>query len=102
MKRFIWLVIIMAGVLLVLAAQDINIVITKGDRPAIAIPDLHGSGNAQNFMGPFNQTLHGDIESSGLFKIVPLTSMPQFKPQRPSDFVTPPPVDNNPRPRRGE
>src|SRR5579872_5199275 len=102
MKRLSWLVIIMAAVLLALAAQDLNITITKGDRPAIAIPELHGSGNAQSFMGAFNQTLRGDIDSAGLFKMVPVTSMPAFKPQQPSDFVNPPAPVNNPRPRRGE
>ena len=102
MKRLFWLITAMAAGLLALVAQDINLRIINGERPAIAIPELHGAGNAQNFMGAFNQTLHGDIDSSGLFKMVPLTSMPLFKPQQPSDFTNPTPPPTNPRPRRGE
>ncbi len=103
MKRFVCLAIATAGALAVLTAQvDFRGKITNGEKPTIAIPVFQGSGNAQNFMGAFNQTLRADVDSAGLFKITPTTMMPQFTPQQPSDFVTPPPVSENPRPKRGD
>lgn len=103
MKRFVCLAIAAAGALAVLTAQvDFRGKITNGEKPTIAIPVFQGSGNAQNFMGAFNQTLRADVDSAGLFKITPTTMMPQFTPQQPSDFVTPPPVSENPRPKRGD
>src|SRR5579863_2253506 len=104
MRKTIWLAITMAGALVALAfAQDISAIISKsGAKPTIAIPEFRGTGTAQNFMGAFNQTLRSEIEGSALFNIVPQTSMPLFKPQQPSDFVTPPPADNNSRPKRGQ
>lgn len=104
MKKSICLVVAAAGALVLLAAQDVDYrgYIKGGTTPTIAIPTFRGSGNAQGLMSTFNQTLRGDIQDSGLFKIVPTSMMPLFTPQQPSDFVTPPPVENNPRPRRGE
>lgn len=103
MKRFIWLAILAAAVLFAVAAQDLNITISKtGAKPTLAIPALRGSGAAESHMSVFNQTLRSDVESSGLFKLVPTTSMPLFTPQQPSDFVTPPPAPDTTRPRRGE
>src|SRR5271157_3431731 len=102
MKRFLCLGIVAAGAMAVLIAQDFRFKITGGELPTIAIPVFRGAGNAQNFMGAFNQTLRSDVDSAGLFKMVPVTSLPLFTPQQPSDFVTPPPVVNNPRPRKGE
>src|SRR5437899_603569 len=63
--------------------------ITKGDRPAIAIPDLRGAGEAQALMPAFNQTLWGDITGAGIFKMIPKTSYPTTVPQQPSDFTQP-------------
>jgi TolB protein len=80
-----------AGAMLLLAQQstiDIG-TITKGERPAIAIPDLRGSGEAQAVMGAFNQTLWADINGAGIFKMIPKTSYPTFVPQQPSDFQQP-------------
>lgn len=86
---------------LVLAAQqsDVLIKITKGERTAIAVPDFRGSGEAQQFMDAFNQTLFADLESSGLFRMVPKSMYPLETPQRPQDF-RPPLVPATP-PRRG-
>ncbi len=72
MKRFVLLAVLAAGGLAVLTAQvDFRGKISGGELPTIAIPVFHGSGAAQNFMATFNQTLRSDIESAGLFKMVP-------------------------------
>jgi TolB protein len=77
-----------AALLLALAAQqsDVIIKLTQGERPAIALPDLRGSGAAQPLMSAFNETLYGDLEASGLFKIAPKSMYPLQVPQQPSDF----------------
>jgi TolB protein len=81
----------LAGALCLLHGQDATIKITHTDAtPAIAIPEFRGSGDAQNFMAAFNETLSADVKSSGRFKLVPRTSMPTFVPQQPSDFQQPP------------
>src|SRR4051794_17210900 len=80
-----------AGTILLLAQQstvDLG-VITKGDRPAMAIPDLRGAGEAQGLMPAFNQTLWADISGAGIFKMIPKTSYPTSVPQQPSDFTQP-------------
>lgn len=104
MKRIICLAIAAAGALAVLTAQvDFKTTISGGKAPKIAIPVFRGSGNAQTYMNAFNQTLRSDIESCGLFDMVPATSMPQFVPQQPSDFTAPAPAaPEGRRPRRGE
>lgn len=93
MKRAIWVVIGVFGLLLALVAQqsDITIKIWEGQRPAMAVADFRGSGAAQGVMAAFNQTLWDDLEGSGLFKMVPRTSYPVQTPQQPSDFREPPP-----------
>jgi TolB protein len=93
MRRIFWFAIASFGALLVLVAQDVRITLQQGERPAIAIPDFRGSGTAQNFMGPFNETLWSDVEQSGILKMVPKTMYPVSAPQRPSDFGEPPPVE---------
>jgi TolB protein len=87
-----------------LAAQDYDFkgIITKGERPAIAIPDFRGEGQVQGFMAAFNQTLQADVASAGLLKMVPKTMFPAAIPQQPSDFRQPPPVVQAPRSRRGQ
>jgi TolB protein len=102
MKRLIWLAMVAAAALAVLAAQDINMRIINGQRPTIALPDLRGAGDAQKFMAAFNETLQGDIQGSGYFKIAPKTSYPLNIPQQPSDFVTPPPPAPPQRGRRNQ
>src|SRR6266700_3447952 len=93
MKKLICFALASAGALLVLTAQDARIIIdrTQGVIPVIALPDFRGSGDAQKFMGAFNETLFSDVNGSGLLKIVPKTSLPVFVPQQPSDFQQPPP-----------
>jgi TolB protein len=92
MKKLICFGLASAGALLLLA-QDatINVPRTQGAIPIIAIPDFRGSGDAQKFMSAFNETLYNDVNSSGLLKIVPKTSLPLFVPQQPADFQQPAP-----------
>jgi TolB protein len=87
---------------LVLTAQDIKIVITGEQRPALAIPDFRGSGAAQSWMGAFNQTLWSDISNSPVVKTVPKTTYPPNAPQQPSDFREPSAAPQTPRGRKGE
>jgi len=88
MKKFFWLTAGLTGVLLVLAAQqsDVIIKLEGGARPAIALPDLRGTGAAQPLMNAFNETLYDDLDASGLFKMVPKTMYPLQVPQQPTDF----------------
>jgi TolB protein len=96
MKRSTWLLLALCPVLLILVwqdgiAQDIKVTIEGGQRVAIAIPDLRGTGAAQNLMPAFNETMWGDIANSGVVKMVPKTMYPTTVPQQPSDFREPPP-----------
>jgi TolB protein len=103
MKKAICLVLLLAGVFLILDAQSqtdiVGIISKEAGRPFIAIPDLKGSGEAQQFMTAFNGTLWGDVSGSGVFRMVPKTMYPLNPPQQPSDFVQPPPL---PEPTRGK
>ncbi|HWQ55713.1 MAG TPA: hypothetical protein VN442_18645 [Bryobacteraceae bacterium] len=97
MKRIIWIGIGLFGLLLMLAAQDVDLQVklTAGARPAIAIPDYNGSGRAAALMGTFNSTVFADVEASGLFKMVSKSMMPVKVPQQLSEFrepAAPPPV----------
>ena len=69
--------------------SDVQIKLTQGERAAIAVPDLRGSGDAQKFMDAFNQIMFNDLDSSGLFRMVPKTMYPLETPQRPQDFRPP-------------
>jgi TolB protein len=82
-----------------LTAQDINGVITQGERPAVAVPDLRGSGDAQQYMDGFNDTLWNELSGSGVLKMVAKSMYPLEIPQQPADFK--PPTVTNPV-RRGE
>ncbi len=68
-----------------LAAQG-NVVIDingPGGKGSMAVPDFRGSGDAQKFMGTFNQTLWNELDQSGAFRMVPKTSYPLQVPQMP-------------------
>ncbi|MBM3773705.1 MAG: hypothetical protein FJW37_00910 [Acidobacteria bacterium] len=71
--------------------SDIIVKLSQGQRPAIAVPDMRGLAAAQQHMGAFNRTLFSDLESSGLFRMVPKTMYPLQNPQRPEDFREPSP-----------
>ena len=89
-KLFVWGVLALGA--LTLAAQvDYRGKIVGEATVAIAIPDMRGAGAAAGFAGAFNQTLWGDIQGSGLFKLVPKTMYPLNPPQQPTDLSVPPP-----------
>jgi TolB protein len=91
-KKIAWIGLGAAAAAILLAAQqqsDIFIKLTKGDKVAIAVPDLRGAGEAQQYMNVFNQTLWSDLESSGLYYMVPKSMYPLQVAQRPEDFRPP-------------
>jgi TolB protein len=99
MRKLIWFALAAGAGLVAVTAQtpDFRINIVGDPHRTIAIPDFRGSGAAQSWMGPFNQTLWSDISSSPVVKTVPKTSYPLTIPQQPSDFREPPPVAETPR-----
>jgi TolB protein len=78
---------------------DITGVITSTERPAIAITDMRGAGDAQMFMNVFNATLWDEVSNAGILKMVSKSLYPLDVPQRPQDFR--PPTTTTPV-RRGE
>ena len=77
---------------ILLQAQQGKIVVDVskgGDKPAIAIPDMRGSGVTEVIMNPFNATLWDELNGAGVFKMIPKTSYPVDVPQRPADFRAP-------------
>lgn len=100
--KTVWIAFAGAATILLWAApQDFTGVIKKGERPALAVPDFRGDGQAQAFMGAFNQTLWSDLDGAAIFKMVPKSYYPSTVPQQLSDFRVPPAADNTP-PRRGQ
>src|SRR5690348_1585319 len=99
MKKIIWLAVATCTGLLA-QGPEFRILIQEGQRPAMAVPDFRGSGAVQGLMGTFNQTLWGDLDSAGLFKMVPKTLYPITVPQQPSDFKEPPAEKPRSRSRR--
>ena len=95
MKKLVLLLSLPAVFWLALPAQDFSGSIVGGQKVTIAVPDFRGSGNAQPLMGVFNLTLWTDLQSSGLFKLVPKTSYPLSPPQQPQDFVANPAPGQN-------
>jgi TolB protein len=76
-----------AATLVLLAQSNVIIDISKaGGKGTIAIPDFRGTGDAQRFMGTFNQTLWSEIDQSGAFKMAPKTFYPLQVPQTAQDF----------------
>jgi TolB protein len=79
----------LAGLFLALVAQQSDVVIPvikDQDRPALALPDLRGTGAAQPLMNAFNETLFNDLDAAGIFKLVPKSMYPLQVPQQPTDF----------------
>lgn len=77
-----------AGALL-LTGQEISGRITSAERPAIAVIDFRGAGDAQRVMDPFNQTLWDELAGSGVLKMVSKSLYPLNVPQQPQDFHAP-------------
>ena len=99
MRKRLPLLLATAAALGVLCAQeqaDIRIIISQGERPTVAVPDLRGTGEAQAVMNAFNATLFSDLQDSGYFKMAAKSMFPLTVPQRPEDFK--PPAGTPPRP----
>ena len=63
MKRTILLSSIGLSIVACIGAQQIKEDISKRvEKPAIAVPDFRGAGDAQEFMGVFNSTLFNDLD----------------------------------------
>ena len=76
-----------------LLAQDIETWIRNaGGKPALAVVDFRGAGQASGFMSSFNSTLWNDLQNSGLFEMRPKSMYPLNNPQRPEDIR---PEDNH-------
>lgn len=60
--------------------------ILGGKKAKIAVPDFHGSGEAEKLMPTFNKVLWDELSGAGLFDMVPKTMLPPSNPQRPQDF----------------
>jgi TolB protein len=92
-RKIIWVTAIAALPAAVLLAQDIQVWITAtaGAKPALAVVDFRGSGEAQPLMSAFNSTLYNDLQSSALFDLRPKSFFPLNNPQQPSDLVRPEP-----------
>lgn len=87
MKKILFLGFTCAALWLLVAQQKSDMIINLigGQRPVIAIPDFRGSGEAQQYMGVFNQTLYSEIDNSGVFKVVSSSMLPRMHPQVPQD-----------------
>ena len=70
--------------------------ITSSERPAIAVADMRGTGDAQRNMDTFNSTLWDELQNAGILKMVAKSVYPLEVPQRPQDFK-PPAVPANAR-----
>jgi TolB protein len=80
----------LACVFLLSAQQDVTTIhIQKGEKIVIAVPDMRGTGAAQQYMDVFNKTLWDELDNSGAFRLVPKTSYPLNLPQQPTDFKPP-------------
>lgn len=74
----------------VLMPQNADAVLkaTSGEKPAIAVTDMRGSGDAQQFMDTFNATLWDELSGAAVFRMVAKSVYPLDVPQQPSDFRT--------------
>jgi TolB protein len=86
-KKSLFVLSLSLAAIVAVAQNRILIELTgQGGKGVIAIPEFRGSGEAQPFMGTFNETLWSEIEQSGLFRMAPRTSYPLQSPQRPQDI----------------
>lgn len=69
--------------------SDIRGTITSAERPAIAVADMRGSGDAQKHMDAFNSTLWDELANAGVLKMVAKSLYPLDVPQQPQDFKPP-------------
>ena len=78
------------------AQPDMRLNASTAERPAIAVADMRGSGDAQRNMDTFNSTLWDELQNAGILKMVAKSVYPLEVPQRPQDFK-PPAVTANAR-----
>ncbi len=99
-SKSIAMVVIPLGLMVAATAQvpepDYRGNIRSAERPAIAVADMRGTGDAQRNMDTFNSTLWDELANSGILKMVGKNVYPLEVPQRPQDF-TPPAVPANAR-----
>src|SRR5580704_13034245 len=88
-KLICGVILIIAAVAFMTAAQEITGTISGGTKPRIAVPDFRGSGDAQRFMDGFNQTLWDELSGSGALTMVAKSVYPLNIPQQPKDFRPP-------------
>jgi len=71
----------------VLLAQDIRTFINKiSEKPALAVPEFRGAGDAQPLMAVFNSTVNADLQNSGLFDLRSKSYFPPTVPQQQTDI----------------
>ena len=106
MNKLLWIAAASAAALMLVDAQqqpNITGTVRKAaELPVIAVPDLRGAGNAQNYMATFNQVLWDDLAGSGVLKLAPKTLYPVGVPQQPSDFRPAPSNAVAPLPQPGQ
>ena len=78
-----------ATVLLRGQQSDITGIIRTSERPAMAITDMRGAGEAQKYMDALNSTLWDEVSGAGVLKMVAKSLYPLETPQRPQDFHPP-------------
>jgi TolB protein len=78
------------------AQPDMSLRASTAERPAIAVADMRGTGDAQRNMDTFNSTLWDELQNAGILKMVAKSVYPLEVPQRPQDFK-PPAVPANAR-----
>src|SRR5580692_4028613 len=71
------------------AQPDMRLNASTAERPAIAVADMRGSGDAQRNMDTFNSTLWDELQNAGILKMVAKSVYPLEVPQRPQDFKSP-------------
>jgi TolB protein len=89
MKRIILASSVVLALSALVFAQIVGDINKPREKPAIAIPDLRGAGDAQRFMDTFNSTLDRELNTSGQLTLRPKTTYPLRPPQQPSDFHPP-------------
>jgi len=89
MRRTIVLSSIAFAISALVFAQIKGVIQGNGEKPAIAVPDFRGSGDAQRLMDPFNATLFRELQTSGQLKLIPKTVYPLQVPQQPTDLHPP-------------
>src|SRR6202011_138739 len=84
------LAVLLAGaVILPGQRSEITGRISSGEKPVIAVADMHGAGAAQQYMEAFNNTLWEELANTAQLELSPKTRYPLELPQQPSDFKPP-------------